>query len=87
MFTLKIDKKMRNYSLQYFQSNKGCYRWTYISYIEEANFQVFRVNGTYKWIHILSEIVRNYNNVKHRKIKMKSVDVTENTALTTFNQL
>lgn len=36
----------------------------------------FNVQGNYKWLKLLPEIVNRYNNTKHRTIKMKPIDVT-----------
>ena len=36
----------------------------------------FSFRGTYKWIDILPDLVSEYNNTKHRTIKMKPKDVT-----------
>lgn len=37
----------------------------------------FSYQGTYNWTKILPSLVENYNNSKHRTIRMKPVDVTE----------
>lgn len=37
----------------------------------------FSLNGNYKWLNILPELVRDYNNRKHRTIGMKPVDVSK----------
>ncbi|XP_046737559.1 uncharacterized protein LOC124406250 [Diprion similis] len=36
----------------------------------------FSMQGSYKWLDILSDIVSAYNNTKHRTIRMKPSDVT-----------
>lgn len=36
----------------------------------------FNLQGSYKWISILDELVANYNNSTHRTIKMKPIDVS-----------
>lgn len=35
----------------------------------------FSFQGSYKWLNILSDLTRNYNNTKHRTIKMRPEDV------------
>lgn len=35
----------------------------------------FSLNGSYKWINILQHLIDDYNNTKHRTIKMKPNDV------------
>lgn len=39
-------------------------------------WKMFSVQGTYKWIDIVDELVMEYNSTKHRTIKMKPKDVT-----------
>uniref|UniRef100_A0A6V7KMA4 Chromo domain-containing protein n=2 Tax=Bracon brevicornis TaxID=1563983 RepID=A0A6V7KMA4_9HYME len=39
-------------------------------------WKTFSIQGTYKWIDIIDELVADYNNTKHRTIKMKPRDVT-----------
>jgi len=36
----------------------------------------FNLQGNYKWLNLLPQIVLRYNNTKHRTIKMKPIDVT-----------
>lgn len=45
--------------------------------LKERLFKYFTAHGTYKWIDILPQIVDEYNNTKHRTIKMKPVNVTK----------
>ncbi len=37
----------------------------------------FSMQGTYKWINILNQLVKNYNNTKHSTIKMKPNNVSK----------
>uniref|UniRef100_A0A6V7KEI4 Chromo domain-containing protein n=1 Tax=Bracon brevicornis TaxID=1563983 RepID=A0A6V7KEI4_9HYME len=39
-------------------------------------WKTFSIQGTYKWIDIINELVADYNNTKHRTIKVKPRDVT-----------
>lgn len=38
----------------------------------------FSMNGSHQWIDILKNLVKNYNEKKHRTIKMRPCDVTIN---------
>lgn len=40
----------------------------------------FSLRGNYKWIDMVSDLVADYNNTKHRTIKMKPSDVTSSNA-------
>jgi len=40
----------------------------------------FSVRGNYKWIDMVPDLVSQYNNTKHRTIKMKPKDVTASNA-------
>lgn len=46
--------------------------------IKERLLKYFSSNGSYKWIDVLPEIIKNYNNRKHRTIKMRLSDVNKN---------
>lgn len=41
-------------------------------------WKAFSQQGSYKWLTILPELVADYNNTKHRTIRMKPNEVTEN---------
>jgi hypothetical protein len=43
--------------------------------IKEKMWKEFSLNGNYKWIHIIQNLVTEYNNTKHRTIKMRPSDV------------
>jgi len=40
----------------------------------------FSFHGNYKWVEIVSDLVSDYNNTKHRTINMKPIDVTTSNA-------
>lgn len=46
--------------------------------LKERLFQYFSLNGSYKWLDILEQIIFDYNNTKHSKINMKPMQVTKN---------
>lgn len=43
--------------------------------LKEKMWKLFSFNGSYKWLDMLDNIVREYNNTKHRTIKMAPVEV------------
>ncbi|KAE9521388.1 hypothetical protein AGLY_018210, partial [Aphis glycines] len=49
-------------------------------------YRVFTAQGSYKWLSILSILIDNYNNSKHRTIGMTPVQAEENPALVTLKQ-
>jgi len=46
--------------------------------LKNQMWERFTFQGSYKWLTILPELIRNYNNTKHRTIKMKPKNVTKN---------
>ena len=44
--------------------------------LKNSMWKKFSLGGTYRWINILNDLLTNYNNTKHTKIKMKPRDVT-----------
>lgn len=43
--------------------------------LKNKMWRLFSLNGSYKWLQILQKIIDDYNNTKHRTIKMKPNDV------------
>jgi len=43
--------------------------------LKELMWREFSFNGKYTWLQIYKELINNYNNRKHRTIKMKPIDV------------
>ncbi|XP_023312196.1 uncharacterized protein LOC111692419 [Anoplophora glabripennis] len=48
-------------------------------------YKEFSARGNYRWINILPEIIKSYNNRVHRTIGMKPVDVKRSTELKAYN--
>lgn len=46
--------------------------------LKNKMWKQFSLRGSYKWIDILDSLVHDYNQTKHRTIKMKPNDVTPN---------
>ncbi|XP_044005885.1 uncharacterized protein LOC122850894 [Aphidius gifuensis] len=45
--------------------------------LKNKMWEKFTYQGSYKWLEILPHLLENYNNSKHRTIKMKPIDVTK----------
>lgn len=45
----------------------------------------FSLSGSYKWINKLEDIIKKYNNTKHRTIKMRPVDVNKSNEMNLLN--
>lgn len=43
-------------------------------------WKLFSFNGSHKWIHILSFVINEYNNTKHRTIGLKPIEVNKKNA-------
>lgn len=70
---------MKKYGINHYSSystKKASIVERVIRTIKNTLYKTFTLQGTYKWIDILSEITNNYNNTKHRTIKMKPSKVT-----------
>lgn len=55
--------------------------------IKNDLYKQFSLLGKYKWIDILDEVIKKYNNRKHSTINMKPVDVTSRTKLNVYNHV
>jgi len=71
----KLTKKYKVNHYSVFSEKKA-------SIVERVNrtlknwmWKEFNIQGNYKWLTLLPQIVYSYNNTKHRTIKMKPVDV------------
>lgn len=53
--------------------------------IKEKLFKYFTLNGSYRWIEVLPEIVHNYNNQRHSVIGMKPSKVTKSNEKSILN--
>lgn len=47
----------------------------------------FSFHGNYKWIKMLPDLMKEYNNTKHRTIRMKPVDVTKGNNISILKSL
>lgn len=79
-FNVHFRKLMQKYKINHyntFSRMKAAIVERVIRTIKERLFKYFSLNGTFKWIDILPEIIENYNGRKHRTINMRPRDVNE----------
>jgi len=77
----QFQQVMKNYYINHystFSRMKAAIAERTIRTIKEKLFKYFSLNGSYKWIDILENIVKNYNEQVHHSIKMKPCDVNKN---------
>lgn len=79
-FNAKVNALTRKYKINHYST----YSTAKCSIVERFNrtlktrmFKRFTVNGNYRWIDMLPELLAYYNNSIHRTIGMKPADVTK----------
>lgn len=70
-FFQKIIKSNRINHYSTFSNMKACIVERFIRTIKNKMWKQFSLQGTYKWITIYEELVKRYNNTKHRTIHMR----------------
>lgn len=70
-FFQNIIKTNRINHYSTFSNMKACIVERFIRTIKNKLWKQFSLQGTYKWITIYEDIVKRYNNTKHRTIQMK----------------
>jgi predicted HNH restriction endonuclease len=45
--------------------------------LKEKLWRLFSLNGKYKWVNLIDDVVREYNNTEHSTIKLKPSKVTK----------
>ncbi|XP_015123511.1 uncharacterized protein LOC107045691 [Diachasma alloeum] len=78
-YNSQFKRLMQNYSITMYSTFSNlkasiCERFNRT--LKEKMWKQFSLQGTYKWIPIVTNLVQSYNNTKHRTIKMKPKDVT-----------
>lgn len=68
-------KNINHYST--FSSIKACIVERFNRTLKEQMWRQFSLQGSYKWVNILKNLVHDYNHRKHRTIKLAPVDVTK----------
>lgn len=79
-FNVKFKNLMKKYNINHYNTyscKKAAIAERVIRTIKEKLFKYFSLNGSYRWIDILSGIVADYNNTIHKTIKMKPIDVSK----------
>lgn len=80
-YNVNFKKVMQEYHINHYST----YSVMKASIVERFNrtlmtkiWKQFSLQGTHKWTTILKKIINEYNNTKHRTIKMKPIEVNEN---------
>lgn len=79
-FNIHVNKLMKKYGINHYHT----FTELKASIVERLNrtlkvkmYKLFTARGSYEWLSILPEIVKSYNNTKHRTIGMKPKDVKQ----------
>lgn len=75
----KFKKLMENYDINHystFSNLKASVVERFNRTLKNMMYFEFSLRGNYKWIQMLDELIKKYNNKKHRSIGMKPVNVT-----------
>lgn len=79
-YNIHFQKLMKKYNINHYST----YTTLKASIVERFNrtlktwmWKLFSLNGNYKWIDVLQDLIDKYNNTVHRTIKMKPVDVNK----------
>ncbi|XP_044740086.1 uncharacterized protein LOC123301413 [Chrysoperla carnea] len=90
IFNKKFHSLMEEYGINYystFSTIKAAIVERFNRTIKEQMWKQFSLNGSYKWINLMSPLITNYNQKTHHTIKMKPCDVNasnENMLLSTI---
>ena len=79
-FCLPFSKLMKNLNINHyhtFTKMKASMAEKVIRTLKELLYYQFSIQGTYKWIDILKKITNQYNDTKHRTIRMKPNEVSK----------
>lgn len=77
-FNSKFKHLMDKYKINHYSTysyKKAAIVERVIRTLKEKLFKYFSLNGSYRWVDILSTIVDNYNKTKHSKIKIEPINV------------
>jgi hypothetical protein len=73
-FNTPFTKLMKKYDINHyatFSNIKACIAERFNRTLKNRLWKQFSLQGSYKWTSILPNIMKSYNNIKHRTIKMK----------------
>lgn len=80
-YNIRFKKLMDEYKINHYSTFSNLKA----SIVERVNrtlknhmWKRFSLQGNYKWLNILNEIVLKYNNTKHRTILLKPIEVNKN---------
>lgn len=79
-YNVYFKNLMKKYNVNHYSTysvKKAAIVERVIRTLKERLYKYFSLNGSYRWIDILSDIVKDYNNRRHRTIGMKPCDVTK----------
>ena len=79
-YNKECKKLFKKYNINLYSTHSGLKATIverFISTLKDKMWKLFALQGNYNYTKILSKIIDEYNNTKHRTIKMKSKDVTE----------
>lgn len=87
-YNTHFQSLMKKYNINHYSTfsiTKAAICERVIRTLKEKLFKYFTLNGSYRWIDILPEIVRNYNNQRHSVIGMKPSQVTKHNEKSILN--
>ena len=76
----KFQSLMKKFSINHYHTYtimKAAIAERVIRTLNEKLYKFFSLNGSYRWIDVLPEITKNYNDTKHTTIRCKPSDVTK----------
>lgn len=79
-YNVHFKKLLKKYNVNHYSTytvKKAAIVERVIRTLKERLYKYFSLNGSYRWIDILSDVVKDYNNRRHRTIGMKPSDVTK----------
>lgn len=79
-FNAPFQNLMRQYGIHHyntFSTKKAAIVERFNRTLKNKMWKEFSMQGSYKWLALLSKLVAEYNNTKHRTIQMKPIDVNE----------
>lgn len=79
-YNVSFKKLMKKYNINHYSTytvKKAAIVERVIRTLKEKLYKYFSLNGSYRWIDILGDIINIYNNQHHRTIGMKPSDVSK----------
>ena len=79
-YNKEFKELMRKYDINHystFSDKKAAVVERFNRTLKEKMWKQFTIQGSYKWVNILDDLVTSYNDSKHRTIKMKPTEVNK----------